>query len=88
MRPEVCMELDPKALSDDGYIIDQRRTKAISFGGCPSSKNGCGWIAAYNFLKALDRTPNPEVSRSDLSSSSSTSSRRASSRMISSSRRA
>ena len=55
------MELDPKALSDDGYIIDQRQTEAISFGGCPSSKNGCGWIAAYNFLKALDRTPNPEV---------------------------
>ena len=55
--PEVRMELDPKALSDDGYIIDQRRTESISFGGCPSSKNGCGWIAAYNFLKALDRTP-------------------------------
>lgn len=55
------MELDPKALSDDGYIIDQRQTESISFGGCPSSKNGCGWIAAYNFLKALDRTPNPEV---------------------------
>ena len=34
------MELDPKALSDDGYIIDQRQTEAISFGGCPSSKNG------------------------------------------------
>ncbi len=55
------MELDPKALSDDGYIIDQRQTESISFGGCPSSKNGCGWIAAYNFLKALDRTPDPEV---------------------------
>ena len=35
------MELDPNALSDDGYIIDQRQTEAISFGGCPSSKNGC-----------------------------------------------
>ena len=55
------MELDPKALSDDGYIIDQRQTESISFGGCPSSKNGCGWIAAYNFLKALDRAPDPDV---------------------------
>lgn len=55
------MELDPKALSDDGYIIDQRQTESIFFGGCPSSKNGCGWIAAYNFLKALDRAPDPDV---------------------------
>lgn len=53
------MELDPKALSDDGYIIDQRQTESISFGGCPSSKNGCGWIAAYNFLKALGSHPEP-----------------------------
>ena len=45
--PEVRMELDPKALSDDGYIIDQRQTESISFGGCPSSKNGFSgrWIA-------------------------------------------
>ena len=55
------MELDPKALSDDGYIIAQSWTESFSFGGCPSSKNGCGWIAAYNFLKALDKAPDPEA---------------------------
>ena len=43
------MELDPKALSDDGYIIDQRQTESISFGGCPPS-----------FLRAIT-SPSPLV---------------------------
>lgn len=55
------MELKPQALSRDGYIIDQRYTDNIPFGRMPSSKNGCGWIAAYNFLKALERDPDPEA---------------------------
>jgi hypothetical protein len=54
------MKLDPKALSQDGYIIDQRRTNNISFGGVNSDRNGCGWIACYNLLKALDRDVDPE----------------------------
>lgn len=60
------MKLRTKALSPDGYIIDQRQTANISFGGTASSKNGCGWIAAYNFLKALDRDPDPEALLRDL----------------------
>lgn len=55
------MQLDPQALSPEGYIIDQRRTNRISFGHTSSDKNGCGWIACYNFLKALDKEPDPEV---------------------------
>lgn len=54
------MELSPQALSPDGYIIDQRRTDHLRFGLLPSSKNGCGWIAAYNFLKAMERDPDPD----------------------------
>lgn len=54
------MELKHEALSRDGYIIDQRKTENIPFGFFPSSKNGCGWIAAYNFLKAVDQDPDPE----------------------------
>ncbi len=54
------MELRRAALSDDGYIIDQRRTDNIFFGHTASDRNGCGWIACYNFLKALDREPDPE----------------------------
>lgn len=60
------MELQPNALSPDGYIIDQRQTAGIPFGAVSSDKNGCGWIAAYNFLKALDHTPDPEVLLRDL----------------------
>jgi len=55
------MELRPEALSEDGYIIDQRKTDNILFGKVSSDKNGCGWIACYNFLTALDRHPDPEA---------------------------
>ena len=55
------MNLSPSALDPQGYIIDQRKTENISFGGTSSAKNGCGWIAAYNFLKAMDQEPEPEA---------------------------
>ena len=55
------MHLKPEALSPDGYIIDQRQTDNINFGHTSSENNGCGWIACYNFLKALGRTPDPEA---------------------------
>ena len=55
------MNLSPSALDPQGYIIDQRKTHNIFFGGTSSDKNGCGWIAAYNFLKAMDREPDPEA---------------------------
>lgn len=54
------MNLKPEALSRDGYIIDQRKTDNIPFGVRSSNENGCGWIAAYNFLKAMDREADPE----------------------------
>ena len=60
------MKLDPRALSDDGYIIDQRYTENIPFGGRPASRNGCGWIAAYNVLKALGQSPDSELLRRQL----------------------
>ena len=54
------MKLRPEALSPDGFIIDQRKTDNISFGGVTSDKNGCGWIACCNLLRALGRDPDPE----------------------------
>lgn len=60
------MNLRPEALSGDGYIIDQRKTDNIPFGVKSSSENGCGWIAAYNFLRAMDREPDPEQLLLDL----------------------
>lgn len=55
------MHINASALDPQGYIIDQRKTDNIAFGGTSSAKNGCGWIAAYNFLKAMDQQPDPEA---------------------------
>lgn len=60
------MNLRSEALSRDGYIIDQRQTENIPFGAESSNVNGCGWIAAYNFLKAMDREIDPEQLLCDL----------------------
>ena len=60
------MELKPASLSPDGYIIRQKDTAHIPFGKFPSSKNGCGWIAVYNFLKADGRPADWEKIRRDL----------------------
>ncbi len=38
--------------SDDGYIIDQNQFSAYRYRGMPSSVNGCGWVAAYDLLRA------------------------------------
>ena len=37
--------------SSDGYIVDQARVTDIRYGVFTSDVNGCGWIAAFNFLK-------------------------------------
>jgi len=39
------------AFSRDGYIINQGVFTDLMFGKYPSSQNGCGWIAVYNYLK-------------------------------------
>jgi hypothetical protein len=39
--------------SKDGFIIDQARLTNIRYGVFTSDINGCGWIAAYNFLKRM-----------------------------------
>ena len=60
------MALRPEALSEDGFIIDQRKTDNIPFGRITSDRNGCGWIACYNLLKALGRDPDPEALAAEL----------------------
>lgn len=55
-----------RGFSRDGYIIDQDCFKAYPYRGTTSDINGCGWIAAYNFLRALGaeveyRTVNREM---------------------------
>ena len=39
--------------SADGYIIDQNFLTALPYRGGTSDRNGCGWIAAFNFLRTL-----------------------------------
>lgn len=47
--------IDEKALSADGYLIDQRHTQNIRYGRLSSDYNGCGWMAAFNLLKAAGK---------------------------------
>lgn len=51
--------LDPERLlvkdtvfDEEGYIIDQGDMSSIPFGWFDTARKGCGWIAAYNLLKA------------------------------------
>lgn len=43
------------AFSKDGYIINQGILTEIPYGRYRSDYNGCGWISAYNFLRACQR---------------------------------
>lgn len=52
------------AYSPDGYIVDQARVTDVRYGCRASSRNGCGWIAAYNFLRSMgDPVPYDEIVR-------------------------
>lgn len=55
------MELDPKALSDDGYIIDQRQTESISSAAAPPAKTAADGSLPIIFSRRWIATPNPEV---------------------------
>lgn len=61
------MELTEHAFSEDGYIIAQRETDGLPFGACTSRENGCGWIAAYNLLRAALHPVRWDQVRRDLS---------------------
>ena len=63
------MELMHCVFSQDGYIIRQDALKDVPFGGVSSRENGCGWIAAYNFLRAELRPVDWDTVRKDLSRS-------------------
>lgn len=53
--------MQPKALSSDGYIINLNLVSDIPYGRLSSDINGCGWIAAYNFCKAMGTPQNEAV---------------------------
>ncbi|MCD8088816.1 MAG: hypothetical protein LUE22_09610 [Oscillospiraceae bacterium] len=41
--------------SEDGYIIDQDYFAAYPYRGSTSNINGCGWVAAFDLLRARGR---------------------------------
>ena len=52
--------------SKDGYIIDQAKLTGIRYGVFTSDVNGCGWIAAYNFLKRMGLNVNEKAIADEL----------------------
>ncbi len=54
------------AFSKDGFIINQGVFTDLPFGKYPSSENGCGWIAAYNYLKLQNKPADMEKIRTQL----------------------
>lgn len=52
--------------SVDGYAVEQACAQHLRYGRFGSHYNGCGWMAAYNLLHALGRTPNADTVRADL----------------------
>lgn len=58
--------VSPRAFSRDGYIINQRLLKNLPYGMRHSDYNGCGWVAAYNFLHACGRQKDYDTVRQQL----------------------
>lgn len=56
----------PEGFSSDGYIIDQDYFTAYPYRTMTSDVNGCGWIAAYNLLRATGREADFNAVRSEM----------------------
>lgn len=52
--------------SADGFIVDQAQLTEIRYGALTSDINGCGWIAAFNFLKAQRHPVNEQALADEL----------------------
>lgn len=62
-------KISTRAFSKDGYIINQQLLKELPYGMKHSDYNGCGWIAAYNFLHACGRKKEYDTVRQQLEDS-------------------
>lgn len=47
--------------SADGFIQSQEELDHLMYGVYPSSRNGCGWVAAYNVQHYLGNCDDPEM---------------------------
>ena len=61
---------EPKPLAEgftpEGYIKDQDCFSAVRYRSMPANINGCGWIAAYNLRRFLDKTGDWDEVRREL----------------------
>lgn len=48
-------ELPDAVFDEEGYIINQGLMEKIPFGWFNTKDKGCGWIAAYNFLRLIGK---------------------------------
>ena len=55
-----------RGFSEDGYIIDQNTLSDYPYHGTTSDVNGCGWVAAYNLLRALGQDPDFDSVRREM----------------------
>lgn len=49
--------MNDKVFDEEGFIIDQGKLEIIPYGLFNSKDKGCGWIATYNLMHALDKNP-------------------------------
>ncbi len=52
--------------SEDGYIVSQDYFSDYVYRTISSDINGCGWMAAYNLLRALGETPQFDDVRAEM----------------------
>lgn len=57
-----------KGFSHDGYIIDQNCFSDYPYRAMSSDINGCGWIAAFNLLRALGIEADFDAVRAEMDS--------------------
>lgn len=58
-RKETKNQIDARAYSRDGYLINQGLLTEISYGRRTTKQTGCGWIACYNFLRYMGTPRDP-----------------------------
>ena len=51
----------------EGFIVAQAHTAHLPYGRRGSDYSGCGWIAVYNFLAAMGKSPSADAIRNRLS---------------------
>ena len=60
-----------RVFDEEGYIVDQGAMRVMPFGWFDTAAKGCGWIAAYNFMKAFGQEAFMQETATEIASYSS-----------------